>query len=526
MSITSTQERPMNSENEKTSKRGLLRNLHWNWAGILGDTVVSFLLCPYLLSHLGPTHYGAWIMIGSLTGYFGLLDLGIRGSVGRYVAFYRAKNDPRAASEIVSTAAGLLTLAGIIGALGTGLAGVWADRVAMGEFSPEEMPALRLALLLAGLNLGIQLPLNVADGVLWGCQRFDRLNSVRIPFDLARGGLSALVVAFDGGLVALSAVALGLTIVSGLAKFRLARQAAPEISWRFRGLDRARMKEVCSFGLWSTLRSITTMIPTRVTPLLIGSILGVAMVTPMSLAARLIAAASAILVAATGVITPHATALHAADDQTRQRRLMIDGGKYSLAAASVFLVLFVGLGRPLIHLWVGPELDLAYTLLVLLFAGRWVSMSQVVTRGIITAQAKHRALAMSSVAQAVVTLGLGLLLMRSYGVLGMAAAIALGDAVCEGLFSLVYGCRGIGLSVGEYLREILGALFKSMSLPVAALTVALTLRPATTWFDVIAYGAAFALLSIGSVVWINEGSLDLLAARFRRNRPENAPCVT
>jgi O-antigen/teichoic acid export membrane protein len=506
-------------------KRQMLRSLNWNWAGTLADSVVAFLLCPYLLTHLGATHYGAWVMIGSLTGYFGLLDLGIRGSVGRYVAFYRARHDPQATGEIVTTAFALLSVAGLLGLVGTSVATLWAGPLFGSEFAAADLPPLRLALLLAGLNLGLQLPLNVSEGVLWGCQRFDQLNAVRIPFDIARGVLSAVVVFFDGGLVALSALALALTILGGVVKTALAFRCEPALSRQRGRVSRERMQEVFSFGIWNTVRSITTMIPTRLTPLLVGALLGVSLVAPLSIAARLIATASAILVAATGVITPIATVLHAREQHGRQQQLLLEGGKYSLAAATVALALFLLLGRPLIQLWVGSEMASAYPLLVWMALGRWVSMSQVVTRGVITAQAKHRALALSSLVQALVTLGLGLVLIRTWGVLGMAVAIALGDAVCEGLFSLVYGCRLLGMSATRYAVRIAGATVVTLAAPCGLLATAVYWRPVSSWLDLIVYGATFSVLSIAAVVWYNEHPRLSSLLRLNRRRAEEVLCT-
>ena len=506
-------------------KRQTLRNLNWNWAGELADSVVGFLLLPYLLTKLGATHYGAWVMIGSLIGYFGLLDLGIRGSVGRYVAFYRAREDPRAVSEIVMSAFALLSIAGVLGLGITALAAVWAGPLMGEEFSPAELPALRAALLLAGVNLGLQLPLRVADGVLWGCQRFDHLNLVRIPFDIARGVLSAAVVFFDGGLVALSSVALALTILSGGAKVVLAFRSEPALSRRLGRVAAERIREVLSFGVWSAVRSVTTMIPTRITPLLVGALLGVSLVAPLSVAARLIATASAILVAATGVITPIATALHARDDRDRQQDLLLEGGKYALAAATVLLALFVLLGQSLIHLWVGPEMALAYPLLVLMAVGRWVSMSQVVTRGVITAQNKHRWLAVSSLVQAVVTLGLGLALLRPWGVTGMVFAVALGDAVCEGLFSLIYGCQLLGMSATRYAARIAGNTVVALSIPCGLLAAVTWWRPVSSWLDLIIYGSTFSLVSVAAVVGFNERATLTMRGRGRPDG-EQASCDT
>ncbi|MCY2988663.1 MAG: oligosaccharide flippase family protein [Planctomycetota bacterium] len=485
-------------------KGQLLRNLNWNWAGIFIDTLVAFLLCPYLVNHLGATNYGAWVMIGSLTGYFGLLDFGIRGSVGRYVAFYRAQQDHRAMNEIVSAALVMLTVAGVVGLLGTVAAGFWANLVIGQDFDPRDLFSVQFANFLCGVNLALLLPLSVFDGILWGCQRFDRLNYVRIPADAARGLLSALVVASGGTLIALSAVALAITVVGGVAKLIMALKSAPELRLRLVRVDRSRVREVASFGIWNSLRSFATMIPQRVTPLLVGVMLSVSLVAPLSIAARLIACASAILVAATGVITPIATALHAQQDRRHEHQLLLAGGKYSLAAATLFLALFVLLGKPLIHLWVGPDLALAYPLLAIMAVGRWASMSQVVTRGMITAQNKHRALALATVSQGVVTLILGIVLMQWWGVAGLVAAIALGDAVCEGGFSLVYGCRLLGYSPLQYLRSIASTSLIALTVPCGLLAAVTWWRPVSGWLDLVLYGATFALVSVASVVGVIE----------------------
>lgn len=49
----------------------------WNIAGMAVGILAGFVVAPFLVRRLGETSYGLWIPIGSLTGYFGLLDLGV-----------------------------------------------------------------------------------------------------------------------------------------------------------------------------------------------------------------------------------------------------------------------------------------------------------------------------------------------------------------------------------------------------------------------------------------------------------------
>lgn len=486
------------------SKKRILLNLNWNWSGIFVDAAVAFVLCPYLIRHLGASHYGVWVMIGSLTGYFGLLDLGIRGSVGRYVAFYRAKQDSRAVCEIVNTALAMLLAAGVVGMLGIFAAGYLAPQLIGDEFSPGEFSAIRIAIMLAGVHFALMLPFKVFEGVLWGCERFDHLNLIRVPSDLARGALAAAVVAFHGGLVGLVTVTLAITLLGGVVRAGLAMRDEPALRLRLKHLAPGRIRELFFFGIWNSIRSLASMIPARITPLLVGVLIGVAYVAPLSIAARLLACATALLVAASGVFTPIATALHARNAQKRQRDLLLEGGKYGLAAAGLFLVLFVMLGKPLISLWIGPDFEMAYQLLVVLAIGRCVAMSQVVTRSIITAQAKHKALAFASIVQGIATAVFVPLVIGSLGVVGVCIVVAIADGLCEGIFSLMYGCRLTKTSLGRYVRTAVCPAAFAAAVPVCLLGMVVSWRPVEGWIDLVLYGVSFTAAYLGTALLVFE----------------------
>jgi len=57
------------------TKAIVARNVAWNSAGTITHLLAGFVLSPFLVSHLGQTNYGLWILIASLTGYFSVLDL-------------------------------------------------------------------------------------------------------------------------------------------------------------------------------------------------------------------------------------------------------------------------------------------------------------------------------------------------------------------------------------------------------------------------------------------------------------------
>ena len=61
-----------------SANRTIARNVVWNWAGMATPMLAGFVIAPFLVHRLGELRYGEWILISSMTNYFGLLDLGIR----------------------------------------------------------------------------------------------------------------------------------------------------------------------------------------------------------------------------------------------------------------------------------------------------------------------------------------------------------------------------------------------------------------------------------------------------------------
>src|SRR5205814_6926762 len=89
--------------------------------------------------------------------------------------------------------------------------------------------------------------------------------------------------------------------------------------------------------------------------ILIGSCLGVALVTPFSVAGSLVAYGNALLVACTGVLTPVATSFHAQNEYDKQRRLYLLGGRFCTFFGMCLLGGYLALGKPFISLWRSEE---------------------------------------------------------------------------------------------------------------------------------------------------------------------------
>src|SRR5262249_30560539 len=91
-----------------------IKNVVSNWGAYLLAVLLNFFLSPYVVRHLGNTGYGVWTLILALTGYLGLLDLGIRGAVTRYIARFYTQKDHEKACNVASSAMAIFASAGLL----------------------------------------------------------------------------------------------------------------------------------------------------------------------------------------------------------------------------------------------------------------------------------------------------------------------------------------------------------------------------------------------------------------------------
>ena len=72
---------------------GALKNVLSNWGAFVFHAAVGFFVAPFVVGSLGPDAYGTWALLASLVGYMGLLDLGVRGGVTRFLSRFHAAGD-------------------------------------------------------------------------------------------------------------------------------------------------------------------------------------------------------------------------------------------------------------------------------------------------------------------------------------------------------------------------------------------------------------------------------------------------
>jgi O-antigen/teichoic acid export membrane protein len=498
----------------------IFRNVFSNWASYLVTAIVGFTLAPIVVHSLGNTGYGLWTLVLSLTGYFGLLDLGIRSSVGRFVTRHLALEDHQRVNATVSTAFAMLSAAGLLALMAT----LVMVEFFFGSFKVEPQYAAsgRIALLITGLNMACILPFSVFSATLIGLERFDVVSGVTIVGELLRAALVVSSLRMGYGLVTLALISLFLTVSEYSAMAIFVKMFYRPLRLSFCFLDRTVFRELFGFGIYRFIWIVANQLIFYSDSVVIGVMLGAASITYYAIAGSLINYGRNVVSLVTDTLAPAAARLDAKEDRAGLQRLLVLGTKLALMIGMPLCLGFLFLGKQFITLWMGKAYASSAAYLAVLTIPQFGSMAQYTSALILAGMARHRSLAFFALAEGLANLILSVLLAQKIGLIGVAWGTVIPDLLCTTLVVPLYTLNVLKLSVRDYLRKawLPPAL---CAVPVVGLGIAFSaLSPAPSWLMFGAEAAAFCTVFGGMAYFVCLDSaqrarlVEKLGSMFRR----------
>jgi O-antigen/teichoic acid export membrane protein len=437
-----------------TGWRRSMWNVLTNWAAFVIGMVSSLVLSPYVVHTLGDATYGAWVLLGSMVAYLGLLDLGARGAVTKYVATYHAAHRHEDAGRIASTA---LVLFGGMGLVAIAASGLLALLVNHAFQVPADLADVtRVALVLSGANVAVSLVSGVFGGIVVGMQRFDSLNAVDIVLTLAQAVAVVVVLHEGGGLVALALVQLVVSVIRGGASAWLSRRVYPELALRARAWSRPHLRTIFVFGFSAVAIHASGAIINYSDALVIGAFLPVGMITFFAIAATMTDHVRAVIGGISQTLTPMVGALEGRRRAEDVGDVLLQGARFAtLAVLPIVLTLEIR-GASFIGIWMGPEYAAPVgAVLTVLAPAMWPGAGFQVVMATMIGINRHRGLIPVVVGEALVNFVLSIVLIQHFGIVGVAWGTALPRLVVSFVVGPLYVRRQVGVPVGTYYTQTL-----------------------------------------------------------------------
>lgn len=430
--------------------RVIVRNVFSNWVGYGVTAVIGFLLSPYVVHHLGQTGYGVWTLVVSLTGYFGVLDLGLRQSVGRFVVRYVSLDDAENVNRTLTSAVAMLAGGGLLALLATVV-----FNFAFGVFhiEPRYQLAAREALLIAGLNISLALPLSVFSSILWALERLDILNAISIFGAAARATLTVMILGAGYGLVPLALITILENTAEYLVILLLAKRLYPKLGLRLRYFSRATCKQLMGFGIFRFIWIVGNQLIFYTDSLVIGAFLNAGAITYYAIAGSLINYGRNIVSLASDPFYPSATRLDSKDDLEGMRRLQLVGTQVALLVGLPICLGFIFLGKQFITLWMGKEYAVSSLYLSVLTIPQFTSIAQYISAIVLVGMARHKILAQTTIGEGIANLLLSIVLVQRIGLIGVAWGTAIPHLITTGIVIPIYILRTLKLSLRDYFFQ-------------------------------------------------------------------------
>ena len=484
----------------------IVRNVFANWMGMAVGMAAAFLMSPFLVHRLGDTMYGLWVLLLALTGYMGLLDAGLKVSVVKYVSRYSAVSDMQNLSRVVSS---VLLLHGSIAVIVilTALS-VAPILPRLLTIPPEAVGVARIVLIITAVNLAITLAMSVFNGVLAGMQRYDYANMIGVGIVIARSLVIFIVVSQGMGIIGLGLVQTAANLASGLLLMRAAFKVVPAMQIRWSLIDRTTVRSLYGYGAFVLLNNVAMFTLFQSAEVVIGTFVSVAAVTYWAIGGSLLYYLSQLIGVMTQVLHPYAAAQEARGESSALRRTVVIGTKVCLLIALPATITFMLAGGHFIELWMGAKYAaVAGPLIVVLAIGRVFWLSQSSSGNVLLGAGRHKLLTIANLATGVLGLGLGIILIRRMGLMGLAIGMTIPMVIIQGLVLPRLTMRTFSIPFREfawegYLQPLLATL------PYAAgLAVLLRLRSPQSLIEL-----ALMLLSVSPLlvlgIWLIAFSRD------------------
>jgi O-antigen/teichoic acid export membrane protein len=435
----------------KIEKRQIIKNVSSSWFSLGINVVLGLALSPFILHRLGDTAFGIWVLILSITGYYGLFDLGIASSIIRYVSKFTATGEHEELAKLINTSLFTYSCIGVVSLLVTLVIASQIGR--MFHVSPEFLSTARWLLLLVGTAVAIGFPLGIFGGFLEGLQSFYILNWTNIASNLLRAALIVIALHRGKGIITVALITVTMPLLASIARGFFALRLCP-VPFGFKYVDRATFRQIANYSGITFMIMIAAQLKFRTDEIVIGTFMSLAAITYFNVGARIVDYAGMVVRTLSQIFVPMSSQSEARGDLGRLRKIFLVGNRVCAFTIFPICVTLLILGKSVIEVWVGKKYVAAsYPVLVIMILCCTLWWAQGASGRILLGMSKHGTWAIVTISEGVANLILSIILVRPYGIIGDALGTAI-PLTCSMLFFMPHHlCKKLDVRLRTFLRE-------------------------------------------------------------------------
>ena len=391
--------------------------------------VIGFFIMPFVVHKLGTVQYGIWAVAGTFIGYYTFFDLGLSGAVFTHLAYAFGKEDHEEARDIYGAGAWIFAVLGLVLlAITFGLA------LGVRWMHYTHSHTLSTILLIVGIGVAWGFGMRVPFGALNAGQYFHITSGVIILSAILRVIATVVLLETHHGVIALA----WLSVYSGIPANALVlwwvHRKFPFLkifSWPRWNPKVAR--KLLHFGGTVMVGKIADRVRFQTDTLTVSFFVGLAAVAHYSIGSTLVIYYLDIIGAIIFVLMPVFSMQKSVNDDAGFERSFLSGCRVALSASA-----FIGFGmivwsRDFVIRWMGPSFVDVYPVIVILSLAVFLETAQSTSVNALYATLHERAYATLNICEAAANLILSLLLVRRFGMVGVAYGTLIPSIVFRGI---------------------------------------------------------------------------------------------
>jgi O-antigen/teichoic acid export membrane protein len=336
---------------------------------------IALFLVPFTLYKVGVAGYGTWAILSTVINLAWLMDPGLGPAVTKYIAESGGKNDIREIQRVIDAGVATCLCMATTAACIVGFSSHFAIKeLFRGPAAPQAGEILALWPLVL-LCIATFLTSTPFLAVINGCQRMDLTNVLLFSAELLSASMTVAFLLAGAKVKGLLLAQLLSALFILVGSIVLTRRLLPGITPNPLRCKFGTLRKLVTFSVPLYAGYVMTTLQGQLERLYLARMVGVIPVGWYDVASQGAAKVKRIPDLLLGPVLAAASELEAREQREKLEELHFRAHKYLGIVAIPLVVFAVFAARPLVHLWVGNDLEkIAFTFAVLVIGNIFPQM--------------------------------------------------------------------------------------------------------------------------------------------------------
>lgn len=335
---------------------------------IVINAAFTILVTPFILKNIGSSSYGVYKTMGSLSSSLLILDLGIGGTLMRYIANYRANGQDKKIDPFVSMALCEIGIIIPIILLVEIILYYQLDHMYSTSFTVEELLLAKQIFIILSITILINIFENFLNGIITGYNNFVFGNGIKLVKLVFRIVLIVILLPLTKSAILLVSLSLLLSLVGIvvqlifiLSKYRI------RLSFNSKNWEKGVFRESFSYTSLIFLTTLAAQVNNNLDNVIVGAFCGASQVTVYSFGLVIFGMFEQLSTAISGVALPTVSQIVAKDNwKENVQNFVVKLGRIQFMLLGAVATGFAVLGKDFLGLWLGKGYDDVYWIALIL----------------------------------------------------------------------------------------------------------------------------------------------------------------